>query len=47
MPQRPEDIVPQLQKEMIRTMVEMIPIKAISPELGGNGEKERADYLMI
>jgi succinyl-diaminopimelate desuccinylase len=40
-----EKIVEEMKDEMVKTMVEMIPIKAISPELGGTGEKERADYL--
>ncbi|MDP8023986.1 MAG: M20 family metallo-hydrolase [Nitrososphaeria archaeon] len=40
-----EKLVESMRDEMIKTMVEMIPIKAISPELGGTGEKERADYL--
>ena len=40
-----EKLVENMKDEMVKTMVEMIPIKAISPELGGTGEKERADYL--
>ena len=40
-----EKIVEEMKDEMVKTMVEMIQIKAISPELGGTGEKERADYL--
>lgn len=37
--------VEKLKDEMVETMVKMIPIKAISPELGGEGEKERAEFL--
>jgi succinyl-diaminopimelate desuccinylase len=34
-----------IDADIIRTMKEMIPIKAISPYSGGEGESKRADYL--
>lgn len=40
-----EEIVLSLKDEMVKTLMEMIPIVAISPESGGKGEMERATYL--
>ncbi|MGC8992438.1 MAG: M20 family metallo-hydrolase, partial [Thermoplasmata archaeon] len=33
------------REEMIEFMTSMIPIKAISPDLGGNGEWERSRFI--
>ncbi len=38
-------LVESYRSEIIKTMVEMIPIRAISPMAGGKGESERADFL--
>ncbi len=37
--------VESLRDEMVKAMVEMIKIEAISPDAGGKGEKRRAEFL--
>ena len=37
--------VEKLKNEMIEVMKKMIPLVAISPELGGKGEEERANFI--
>ena len=39
------DIVESLRDDMVRAMVEMLKIEAISPEAGGKGELKRAEFL--
>jgi succinyl-diaminopimelate desuccinylase len=40
-----EEAVRGYEGEMTRTLLKMIPIRAISPESGGEGESKRADFL--
>ena len=40
-----EDIVISMKDDMVKTLMEMIPIVAISPESGGKGELDRANFL--
>ena len=40
------DLVEEYRDEMVRTIREIVRIKAIAPEYGGDGEYEKAEYLM-
>ena len=40
------DIVESYREKMVKTLCDIIEIKAISPEYGGDGEYEKAEYLM-
>ena len=40
------DIVESFEDEMVETLSKLIEIKALSPELGGEGEYDKAEYLM-
>ncbi len=40
------DHVEKYKNDMVKTLSELIAIKAIAPEYGGNGEYEKAEYLM-
>ena len=40
-----ENIVLSMKDDMVNTLMEMIPIVAISPESGGKGELDRANFL--
>ncbi len=42
---RVSGLVDSYSQDMVRTMKEMIPIRAVSPMSGGEGEMERARYL--
>lgn len=42
---KPLEIVESLKDDMAKAMVEMLKIKAISPESGGKGEFKRAEFL--
>ncbi len=39
------EIVESLEDDMVKAMVEMLKIEAISPEAGGKGELKRAEFL--
>ncbi|MCL4332870.1 MAG: M20 family metallo-hydrolase [Candidatus Thermoplasmatota archaeon] len=41
----PEISLPELKKDIVDWYTGMIPIKAISPASGGEGESERADFI--
>ncbi|MET1124238.1 MAG: M20 family metallo-hydrolase [Archaeoglobaceae archaeon] len=38
--------VEEYRKEMVKTLSDLIRIKAVPPDFGGDGELERAEYLM-
>jgi len=38
--------VESYREEMVKTLAELIRIKAISPDSGGEGELDKAEYLM-
>ncbi len=41
-----ENKLEQYRDDMVRTLCRLIEIKALAPEYGGNGEIEKAEYLM-
>ena len=40
------EVVEDYREEMVKTLCELIRIKAISPDWGGKGELDKAEYLM-
>ena len=40
------EVVEDFREDMIKTLCDLIEIKAISPDFGGEGELEKAEYLM-
>ncbi len=40
------ELVDDFRDEMVKTLCDLIELKAISPEYGGDGEFEKAEYLM-
>ena len=40
------ELVGDFRDEMVKTLCDLIELKAISPEYGGDGEFEKAEYLM-
>ncbi len=40
------ETVGRFRKEIVETLSKLIEIKALSPEWGGDGEFDKAEYLM-